>query len=40
MTLVRMKLFVFDSVEGEFYLCFYLTRMEDEIDEEFISEVE
>lgn len=40
MTLVRMKLPVFGSVEGEFYPCFYLTHMEDETDEEFVSEVE
>lgn len=40
MTLVRMKLPVFGSAEGEFCPCFYLTRAEDETDEEFISEVE
>ena len=40
MTLVRMKLLVFGSAEGEFYSCFYLTHVEDETDEEFVSEVE
>ena len=40
MTLVRMKLLVFSSAEGEFCPCFYLTRVEDETDEEFISELE
>jgi len=40
MTLVRMKLLVFGSVEGEFYPCFYPTRAEGETDEEFVSEVE
>ena len=40
MTLVRMKLLVFGSAEGEFYSCFYLTRVEDETNEEFVSEVE
>jgi len=36
MTLVRMKLPVFGSVEGEFYL----TRAEDKTDKGFVSEVE
>ena len=40
MTLVRMKLPVFGSAKGEFCPCFYLTRTEDETDEEFISELE
>ena len=40
MTLVKMKLPIFSIAEGEFCLCFYLTRMEDETDEEFVSEVE
>ena len=40
MTIVRMKLPIFGSAEGEFYPCFYLTRMEDETNEEFVSEVE
>ena len=40
MTLVRMKLLVLGSAEGEFCLCFYLTRVEDETDKEFVSEVE
>ena len=40
MTLVRMKLPIFGSTEGEFYPCFYLTHVEDETDEEFVSEVE
>ena len=40
MTLVRMKLPVFGSTEGEFCPCFYLTRAEDETDEEFVNEVE
>jgi len=40
MTLVRMKLPVFGNVEGEFGPCFYLTRAEDEIDKEFVNEVE
>lgn len=40
MTLVKMKLPVFGSKEGEFCLCFYLKRAEDEMDEEFIAEVE
>ena len=38
--MVRMKLPVFGNVEGEFGPCFYLTRAEDETDEEFINEVE
>ena len=40
MTLMRMKLLVFGSVEGEFCPCLYLTRVEDKTDEEFVSEVE
>ena len=40
MTLVRMKLPVFNSAEGELCSCFYLTHTEDKTDEEFISEVE
>ena len=40
MTIVRMKLPVFGSVEGELCSCFYLTHAKDETDEEFISEVE
>lgn len=40
MTLVKMKLPVFSSEEGEFCPCFYLKRIEDERDEEFIAEVE
>ena len=40
MTLVRMKLPVFGSTEGEFCPCFYLTRAEDETNEEFVSEME
>ena len=40
MTLVRMKLLVFSSAEGEFCPCFYLTRAEDETNEEFVSEME
>lgn len=40
MTLVRMKLLVFSSVEGEFCPCFYLTCAEDETNEEFVSEME
>ena len=40
MTIVRMKFPVFDSVEGEFCPCFYLTCAEDKTDEDFVSEVE
>ena len=40
MTIVRMKLPVFGSAEGEFYPCFYLTRAEEKTDKEFVSEVE
>ena len=40
MTLVKMKLPVFGSEEGEFCPCFYLKQAEDEMDEEFIAEVE
>jgi hypothetical protein len=39
-TLVRMKLLVFGSTEGEFYPCFNLRRAEDETDEEFVSFME
>ena len=40
MTLVRMKLPIFDNAEVKFCPCFYLTRAEDETDEEFVSEEE
>ena len=40
MTIVRMKLPIFGSAEGEFCPCFYLTRAEDETDKEFVIEVE
>ena len=40
MTLVKMKLPVFGSEDGEFSPCFYIERAADETDEEFIAEVE
>lgn len=40
MSLVKMKLPVFGSEEGEFVPCFKLCRSEDETDEEFVKAIE
>jgi hypothetical protein len=40
MKLVKMKLLVFGSEEGEFVPCFNLERAKDETDEELVSTVE
>lgn len=40
MTLVKMKLLVFGSEDGEYVPCFKLRRAEDETDEEFVEAVE
>lgn len=40
MTLVKTKLPMFGSEDGEFCPCFYIERAADEMNEEFVNEVE